>query len=130
MLIGASSDAASITVAVLAPILALLGALVGAWFAASRAGTRQQYADETARNAAFQESKRESYSSLVAALSTLRREPSAEALDKYEQCRERALAYAKERRPAILELLGDDALQKDFDLSIFRERLFDDPGLK
>lgn len=113
-------------IAVLAPAASLLGA----WWGARRAGSRQQYADTSARNAIFQESKRQSFSSLVGALSTLRREHTTEALAQYDQRREEALGYAKERRQLIIELLGDDPLRANFDLDSFRERLFDDPGLR
>jgi len=115
-----------IVIAVLAPA----ASLIGAWWGVRFAGSRQLYADETARQAAFQESKRHSFSSLMGSLSTLRREPTKEAWAQYDLRREEALGYAKERRLHIIKLLGDDPIRPNFDLDRFRESLFDDPELR
>jgi hypothetical protein len=114
-----------VVIAVLAPAASLAGALWGA----RRAGTRQQYADESARNAEFHEAKRHAYSLLVAAIETARRDSTSGACAQYVDRREEALGYAKERRQCIIELLGDDPLRSEFDLEAFRRALFDDPGL-
>lgn len=117
-----------ILIAVLAPAASLLGA----WWGARREGKRRLYADQTARNAAFQESKRQAYSSLVASIRTLRRgeEPATERLAEYDEALEDALGYAKDRTPQILGRLGEDVRGRDPDIDTFRKWLFDDPGLR
>lgn len=84
-------------VALAVAVLALAGTVYTAWHTTRRAGTRTQYANETARNAEFQMVKREVYGAFLAATRTYLAHPDATREAEYRKEYGRVLLHASPR---------------------------------
>lgn len=114
--------------ALLGGLGALAGGACGTWFAVTHEGSRTQYANETARYAAFEMAKRDVYAALLAAAQAYHQEPAdGERERSFQRERARAMMHVRSPLAAVLdEELGPSFPRQEPDWQRLTAALRDD----